>query len=185
MATATELRRGMIVIHKGDLYLVRDTQHVTPGNWRGMVQTHLRSLKTGKTIQERFRSTEDVEIAYIDSQKYQYLYEDASGYVFMDIESYDQLTVSKDIIGDRGKYLTDNLEVRINFYENAIIDVVFPSQIVATITFAPTGDKGDTVSNITKPATVDKGFDVQVPLFIKQGDKIRISTEDGSYLGKD
>jgi elongation factor P len=185
MATANDMRRGMAIKFKNDIYVVKEFHHNTPGNKRGMVQTQLKSIKTGKIISERFRSTEEIDVAYVNTTVMQYLYEDATGLVFMDNESYEQVTVSKDLFGERAKFLTDNIEVRISFHEGTAIDFIMPGSVSMKITFTPPGEKGDTVSNVTKTAEVDGGFEVQVPLFIKPGDRIKIDTSTGEYVGKD
>jgi elongation factor P len=182
---ANDLRRGMIIMHNGELHVVKETMHLTPGNLRAMVQAKLMNFKNGKIFQERFRSTEEVQDAFVSNRNMQYLYKDESGYVFMDSANFEQVSISADLVGDAGKFLTDNLEVRVSFHEEQAIAVVLPASVVSKVVFAPPGDKGDSVSSILKQAKVELGFEVGVPLFVKQGDKIRISTEDGSYVSKE
>ena len=184
MTIANDMHRGMAIKHKGDVYVVREYTHQKPGKGGAFLQVNMKSIKTGKVITERFRSNEEIEVAFIQTKVMQYLYEDPTGLVFMDNTDYEQITIPKDLVGERSKYLVDNMEARISFYEGEAIDIVLPSQITVEITYAPPGERGDTATNALKEAKTDLGFDIQVPLFIKVGDKVRISTETGEYLGK-
>lgn len=185
MAVANDMHRGMAIIHKGQLYIVKDFTHQKPGKGGAFLQVSLKSPNTGKIINERFRSTETIEPAFIETKQMEYLYQDGEGFVFMDQKTYEQETYSREVIGDQAKFLTDNMPVRIQLHEGNPIQVTLPSSVTTEVTFTPAGEKGDTVSNTTKPATTALGFDVQVPLFIKTGDKIKLSTETGEYMGKD
>ncbi len=185
MPNATEVKRGMVIIMDGDLWNVVESTHVTPGNWRGMVQVTMKNLRTGTKKQHRFRSTDTVETAFLDRKTMQYLYKDPAGYCFMDTSTYDQVILTDDEVGDAVKYLKENDEVQVTFHETSAIGLDLPSSVSLTITETSPGTKGDTVSNVFKPATLETGIVVKVPLFIEIGERIRVDTRTGEFQGRD
>ena len=184
MAKATEIKRGLVLKMDGDLWNVLESQHVTPGNWRGMVQVVMKNLRTGAKKQHRFGSTEIVETAFLDKKVMQYLYKDAAGYCFMDTGNYEQMILTDDEIGEAKGYLKENDEVQITFHEGVPIGLELPPSVVLTIKETTPGTKGDTVSNVTKPARLETGAQVAVPLFVNVGDRIRVDTREGRYIAR-
>jgi elongation factor P len=181
MIAATQLRPGMVVKFNNELYSVFSMVHRTPGNLRGFVQAKMRSLRSGSMMEHRFASEDKVERVALDEQEMEYLYDDGDYYYFMNTESFEQIHLTKDILGDGVEYLIPQLKVNVEFYEGKPISVELPPSIEMTVVETEPGLKGATVSNVTKPATMDTGLVVQVPPFINQGEKIRVSTSDGSY----
>jgi elongation factor P len=166
----------------GDLWTVVEFQHVNPGNWRAFVRTKLKNIKSGKVVEIRFRAGESIEPVRIDRKEYQYLYHDGSGYVCMDKETYDQIPVSEEAVGGGGKFLKDGESVSILFNGNEILAVELPITVELKIAETVPGVKGDTATGGTKPATVETGATVNVPLFISEGDIIKVDTRTGAYL---
>lgn len=185
MPNATEVKRGMVLVMDGDLWNVIESNHVTPGNWRGMVQVVMKNLRTGAKKQHRFRSTDTVETAFLDKKQMQYLYKDPAGFCFMDTTTYEQVILTDDEIGDAVKYLKENDEAQVTFHEGVAIGVELPPVVVLTVTETDPGSKGDTVSNVFKPATVETGEVVKVPLFIERGERIKVDTRTGEFQGRD
>lgn len=185
MPKATELKRGMVVVMDGDLWNVVETTHVTPGNWRGMVQVVMKGLKNGSKKLHRFSSTEVVETAFLDKKKMQYSYKDAAGYCFMDVETYEQTILTDDEVGDAKFYLKENEEVVVTFHDGVPIGLELPSSVVLIIKETTPGTKGDTVSNVFKPATTDTGLVVKIPLFLEEGERIRVDTRTGEFQGRE
>jgi elongation factor P len=181
MIAATQLRPGMVVKFNNELYSVFSMVHRTPGNLRGFVQAKMRSLRSGSMMEHRFSSEDKVERVALDEQEMEYLYDDGEYFYFMNTESFEQMHLTKDTLGDGVKYLIPQLKVNIEFYEGKPISVELPPSVEMTVVDTEPGLKGSTVSNVTKPATMDTGLVVQVPPFINQGEKIRVSTSDGSY----
>ncbi len=181
---ATEIRVGMILEHKDDLWEVLKTQHVKPGKGGAFAQVEMKSLNKNTKLNERFRSSETVEKASLDEMKYNYLYEDEKNYFFIDPKSFEQIEIKKDIVGEKGKLLIENLEVTISFYNDTAISVELPNQITCKIKNTDVALKGQTVSSSYKPATLENGFNIQVPPFIESGDKILIDTRTIEYLKK-
>ena len=179
---ATDLRVGNKIEYKNDIWVVMESLHRTPGKGQAMMQVRLRSLTTGRSTNERFRSTEQIPKAQIEIKKMQFLYEDNGLYNFMDLETYDQIAINADVIGDDTTYLTGELEVVVQFRDESPLGVELPAKVVLEVTQTEPGVKGDTVSNVTKAATTETGRVVQVPIFVNEGDKIRISTQTGEYV---
>lgn len=179
---STQLRPGMIVKHNNELHSVFSVMHRTPGNLRGFVQAKMRNLKTSSMIEHRFSSEDRVEKVQLDEQEMEYLYDDGESYHFMNTESYEQTSLSKDLLGDAVDYLIPNLKVHVEFYEGKPISVELPPAVIMTVVETEPGLKGATVSNVTKPATMETGLVVQVPPFVNQGEKIKVSTSEGAYL---
>ncbi len=181
MVSPTDLRRGVRVKLDFDLYTVIEFQHVTPGNWRGFVRTKMKSLTTGRILERTFRSNEEVELADVSMRPMQFLYHEGDMATFMDSETYEQVGITHDLLGDAIGYLKDNSEVQVTFYEGRAIGVELPPKVDLAVAETYAASRGDSVNNVTKEATLETGMKVQVPLFINVGDVIRISSKDGSY----
>jgi elongation factor P len=182
MASANDLRKGMAIIHNGDVTVVLETQHRTPGNLRAFVQATLRSIKTGKTSDVRFSSTEKMEVVPMMTRKLDFSYKDGEDFVFSDPENYETTTLTPDILGDAKNYLVENGSVTITFVEDKAVSVELPSSVILTVSDAPEGIRGDSSNNVQKPAILETGISVQVPLFIKTGEKIKVDTRTGKYM---
>src|SRR3954465_14887420 len=182
MISATQLRPGMVVKFNNDLYSVFSMTHRTPGNLRGFVQARMRSMKSGTMIEHRFSSEDKVEKALLEQHEMEYLYDDGEYYYFMNIETYEQMHLMKDLLGDATHYLIPQLRLTVEFYEGKPLGVELPATVEMTVVETEPGLKGATVSNVTKPAKLETGLVVQVPPFINQGERIRISTSEGTYL---
>jgi elongation factor P len=171
----------MVIKFNNDLFSVFSMTHRTPGNLRGFVQVKMRNLRSGSMMEHRFSSEDKVERAALDEQEMEYLYDDGEYYYFMNTETFDQMHLTKDLLGDATNYLIPQLHVNVEFYEGKPISVELPPTVVMTVMETEPGLKGATVSNVTKPAKVDTGLIVQVPPFIVEGEKIRVSTSEGTY----
>ena len=181
---ASEIRVGMLIEYKDDLWQVLKTQHVKPGKGGAFAQVEMKSVNKNTKLNERFRSSESVEKASLDETKFNYLYGDETDYYFMDPKSYEQINIKKEIIGEKGKMLTENLEVSISFYNEKPLTVELPNQVTSTIDTTDVALKGQTVSSSYKPATLDNGINIQVPPFIESGDKIIVDTRTMEYVKK-
>ena len=182
MATANDLRRGMAINYNGDITVVLDMQHRTPGNLRAFVQATLRSIRTGKSSDVRFSSTEKIEPVPMISKKMEFSYKDGEDYVFTDPETYETVTLTNELVGDAKSYLVENGVVTVTFVEEKAVTVEIPASVVLTVTDAPEGIRGDSANNVQKPITLETGIIVQAPLFIKTGEKIKIDTRTGKYM---
>ena len=179
---ANDIRKGSILIHKGNLWQAVEVEHRTPGNWRAFVQVKLRNVKTGVHVAERFQSTESVEKAWLDKRKAEYLYDDPNtGPVFMDQESYEQYSLSRELLGDAMNWVKTNELVEVTFYEETPIGVELPPNVVLEIVETDPATKGDTVSNVQKPAKLETGHTIKVPAHIRVGDTVKISTVTGEF----
>jgi elongation factor P len=181
---ATQMRAGMVVEHKGDLCRVMTVTHVTPGNWRGMVQTKLRNIRTGTQIEHRFRSEDKVERVVLEQHEMEFLYQDGDGYHFMNTENFEQVAFDGESLGDAVKYLIPNLKVEVEFHEHTPIGVTLPKTVDLRVVETEPGLKGATATNSLKPATVETGAVVQVPGFISIDEVIRVSTDTGEYQSR-
>ncbi|MDC0941261.1 elongation factor P [Candidatus Pelagibacter sp.] len=181
---ASEIRVGMLIEYKNDLWQVLKTQHVKPGKGGAFAQVEMKSVNKNTKLNERFRSSESVEKASLDETKFNYLYGDETDYYFMDPKSYEQINIKKETIGEKGKMLTENLEVSISFYNEKPLTVELPNQITCTIDTTDVALKGQTVSSSYKPATLENGINIQVPPFIESGDKIIVDTRTIEYIKK-
>jgi elongation factor P len=179
---ATQIRPGMVIKFNNDLFSVFSMVHRTPGNLRAFVQVKLRNLRNGSQLEHRFSSTEQVERAVLDEQEMSYLYDDGEAYYFMNTENYEQVHLTREFLGDAVEYLIADLKVHVEFYEGRPISVELPATVDLKVLETEPGLKGATVSNVTKPAKMETGLIVQVPAFINEGEKIRVSTVDGGYL---
>ena len=181
---ASEIRVGMLIEYKNDLWQVLKTQHVKPGKGGAFAQVEMKSVNKNTKLNERFRSSESVEKASLDETKFNYLYDDETDYHFMNPKSYEQINIKKEIVGDKGKMLTENLEVSISFYNEEPLMVQLPNQVTCVIETTDVALKGQTVSSSYKPATLDNGINIQVPPFIDSGDKIIVDTRTMEYIKK-
>ena len=181
---ASEIRVGMLVEYKKDLWQVLKIQHVKPGKGGAFAQVEMKSVNKNTKLNERFRSSESVEKASLDEIKYNYLYDDESDYYFMDPKSFEQINIKKETVGEKGKMLTENLGVSINFYNEKPLTVELPNQVTCTIDTTDVALKGQTASSSYKPATLDNGINIQVPPFIDSGDKIIVDTRTMEYIKK-
>ena len=181
---AGEIRVGMLLEYKNDLWEVLKTQHVKPGKGGAFAQVEMKSINKNTKLNERFRSSETVEKASLDENKYNYLYEDENNYFFIEPKSFEQIEIKKDIVGEKGKLLTENLEVSISFYNDSAISVWLPNQITCKIKITDATLKGQTVSSSYKPATLENGMNIQVPPFIESGDDIIVDTRNLEYIKK-
>jgi len=182
--SGNEIKPGMLIEHKNDLWEVLKTQHVKPGKGGAFNQVEMKSINTNTKLNERFRSSDTVEKAAIEEVKYNYLYEDEKSYYFMNPKDFEQLEINKKIVGEKGKFLKENLEVLISFYENNPIQIELPKQIICKIESTDVALKGQTVSSSYKPAVLDNGIKIQVPPFIESDDEIYIDTRSFEYIKK-
>ncbi|HTB84667.1 MAG TPA: elongation factor P [Candidatus Sulfotelmatobacter sp.] len=182
MATANDLRRGMAINYNGDICVVLEFQHRTPGNLRAFVQATLRSLKTGKASDVRFSSTERIEPVPMMNTKMEFSYMDGTDFVFTDPTNYETVTLAAELVGEAKDFLVENATVTVTFVEEKAISVEIPSSVVLTVTDAPEGVRGDSANNVQKAITLETGIVVQAPLFIKTGEKIKIDTRTRKYM---
>jgi len=182
MIQATQLKRGMVIKHDNDLYRVVGAQHKTPGNLRGMVQAKIRHLKSGSIMEHRFRSVDMVERAILDDTEMEYLYQDGDMYHFMNNETYEQIGLSEEVLGDAVNYLLPNIKLKVEMYEGRPVGIELPLTVDMTVVETEPAIKGASVSNVGKPAKLETGLIVQVPPFIAEGERIRIDTATGSYV---
>ena len=181
---AGEIRVGMLLEYKNDLWQVLKTQHVKPGKGGAFAQVEMKSVNKNTKLNERFRSSETIEKASVEENNFNYLYEDDSNYFFMDPKSFEQIDINKNIIGEKGKLLTENLEVSVSFYNDKPISVDLPNQVNCKIQSTDVALKGQTVSSSYKPAILDNGLSIQVPPFIEAGDEVVVDTRDLEYIKK-
>ena len=181
---ASEIRVGMLIEYKNDLWQVLKTQHVKPGKGGAFAQVEMKSVNKNTKLNERFRSSESVEKASLDETKFNYLYGDETDHYFMEPKTYEQINIKKETIGEKGKMLTENLEVSISFYNEKPLTVELPNQVTCTIDTTDVALKGQTVSSSYKPATLDNGVNIQVPPFIESGDKVIVDTRTMEYVKK-
>jgi len=182
MASANDLRKGMAINYNGDIAVVLETQHRTPGNLRAFVQATIRSIRTGKSSDVRFGSTEKIEVVPMMTRKMEFSYKDREDYVFSDPETYETVTILENIVGEASKYLVENATVTVTFVEDKPVEIELPSSVILKVTDAPEGVRGDSANNVQKAVTMETGITVQAPLFIKTGEKIKIDTRTGKYM---
>ena len=171
----------MLVNFNGELHSIFKTEHRTPGNLRGFVRARMRNLRTGAMFEHRFSSTDYVDRAYLEQKEMEYLYDDGSMYTFMSTDDFSQAELSKELLGDAVNYLVPQLKVSVDYYEGNAINVELPPTVDLTVVETEPAIKGATVSNVTKPATLETGLVVQVPPFISEGERIRVNTTEGTY----
>jgi elongation factor P len=181
---AGEIRVGMLLEYKNDLWQVLKTQHVKPGKGGAFAQVEMKSVGKNTKLNERFRSSESVEKASLEETNYNYLYDDENNYIFMDPKTFEQIEIKKDIVGEKGKLLTENLQVTVSFYNENPISIELPNQVTCKIETTDVALKGQTVSSSYKPATLDNGMHIQVPPFIDSGDEVIVDTRTLEYIKK-
>jgi elongation factor P len=181
MISATQMRPGMVIKMNNELYSIFSVAHRTPGNLRGFVQAKMRSLRSGSMMEYRFSSEDRVEKAVMEELEMEYLYDDGEYYYFMNTETFEQMHLTKDLLGDATSYLIAGLKLMVEFYEGKPISVELPATVDMTVVETEPGIKGASVSNVTKPAKMETGLVVQVPPFITTGEKIRVNTSEGTY----
>jgi elongation factor P len=184
MPSANDLRKGQAIKYNNDVCIVLDMQHRTPGNLRAFVQATLRSLRSGKTSTVRFASTESIEVVAMTARRLDFSYKDHNGYHFMDPETYETTTLNEEFVGDAAKYLTENLACTLIEVEGKAAELELPPKVKLKVVEAPPGVRGDTATNVTKPARVETGIEVGVPIFINAGDVIEVDTRTGKYLNR-
>ena len=172
----------MAISYNGDVCVVLDSQHRTPGNLRAFVQATLRSIRTGKSSDVRFSSTEKIDVVPMMTRKMEFSYKDGSDYVFSDPETYETVTLSPEIVGEGKSYLVENGAVTVTFVEDKAVSLELPSSVVLTVSDAPEGIRGDSANNVQKTVVMETGITIQAPLFIKTGEKIKVDTRTGKYM---
>lgn len=182
MATANDIRKGMAINYNGDVAVVLDTQHRTPGNLRAFVQASIRSIRTGKSSDVRFSSTEKIEVVPLNTRKMEFSYKDGEDYVFSDPETFETVNLSPEIVGDAVNYLIENAHVTVTFVSDKAVEIELPSSVVLTVTDAPEGIRGDSANNVQKAVVLETGITIQAPLFIKTGEKVKVDTRTGKYM---
>ena len=184
MATTNDLKNGMVLKIEGGLWQVVEFQHVKPGKGPAFVRTKLRNVESGKNVDKTFNAGTKVETANVDKRTMQYLYNDGSSYVFMDTSTYDQIEVAPEIVGDAKNFMLENQEAIVATNEGRVLFIELPASVELEITFTEPGLAGDSATGRTKPATLETGHEIQVPLFINQNEKVKVDTRDSSYLGR-
>ena len=184
MAAANDLRKGQAIRYNSDVYIVLEVTHRTPGNLRAFVQAIIRSIKTGKSSDVRFSSTEKVELVEVNRETLEFSYKDQDGYHFIDPNTYEDTVLNEALIGGGKDYLTENLPVTVLYAQGKPVEVELPSSVTLRVTQSADGVRGDSANNVQKPATLETGKIVQVPLFIKEGEMVKISTANGAYMGR-
>lgn len=184
MPAANDIRKGQVIKFNGEPHLVMETQHRTPGNLRAFVQIKMRNLRYGKALDQRFASTDTIEVLPTDRRTLEFSYADREAFAFIDPDTFDQVELSAELLGETKHYLTAGGKVEVLFVDDKALTIELPSTVALKVIESSEGIKGDTASNVQKPAKLETGLMVQVPLFIKEGEIIKVSTADGSYLGR-
>ncbi|HEX6233242.1 MAG TPA: elongation factor P [Jiangellaceae bacterium] len=184
MATTNDLKNGLVLNLDGQLWTVIDFQHVKPGKGGAFVRTKLKNVLSGKVVDKTFNAGVKVDTATVDRREMTYLYRDGNDFVFMDTQSYDQLYVPQSVVGDAEHFMLENQDAIVGLHEGTALFVELPASVVLTIDYTEPGLQGDRSSGGTKPARLDTGYEIQVPLFITTGEKVKVDTRDGSYLGR-
>jgi elongation factor P len=184
MPAANDIRKGQVIKFNGEAHLVMETQHRTPGNLRAFVQMKMRNLRYGKSLDQRFNSTDTVEVLATEKKTLEFSYADRENFAFIDPETFEQVELTASLVGDAKNYLTANGRVDVLFVDEKPLTVELPSAVNLKVIESAEGIKGDTASNVQKPATLETGLVIQVPLFVKEGEIVRVSTADGTYLGR-
>jgi elongation factor P len=184
MASTADIKNGVVLNMDGQLWTVIDFQHVKPGKGGAFVRTKVKNVMSGKVVDRTFNAGAKIETEVVDRADYQYLYADGENYVFMDVDNYDQITVSAAQVGDAVNFMLENQNVTIALHNGNPLYVELPASVVLEITYTEPGLQGDRSTGGTKPATVETGYQIQVPLFVEQGTKVKVDTRDGSYIGR-
>lgn len=183
MASPSEIKKGVVILQNGEPWVVTEFQHINPGKGAAFVRTRIKNAKTGRTLEMTYKVSESIDIVEMEYRNMQYLFHDATGYTFMDNQSYEQVTMEDADVGDQGKYLKEGLEVTLSMYEGRPIAMQLPRKMTFKIVETMPAVKGDTASgNVTKEAKVDAGFIVHVPIFLKEGEEIVVNTDNGDYV---
>ncbi|MEM8710427.1 MAG: elongation factor P [Planctomycetota bacterium] len=182
---ATELRKGLVLIRDGQLLLITDYSHHTPGNWRAIIQVKTRNLQTGQNGSFRPAAGDQFEVAYLDKKKCQYLYQEANGnYCFMDSENYEQFQLEKEMAEEKMRYVRESDEIEVTFHETTAVSIELPPQVVLEITEAELAVKGNSATNVKKDAVLETGAPIRVPLHISAGERVKVSTDTGEFMGR-
>jgi elongation factor P len=184
MATTNDLKNGMVLNLDGQLWSIVEFQHVKPGKGGAFVRTKLKNVVSGKVVDKTFNAGVKVDTASVDRREMSYLYRDADGFVFMDTQSYDQLNVPRSVVGDAEHFMLENQDAIVGLHDGTPLFVELPASVVLTIEYTEPGLQGDRSSGGTKPARLETGYEIAVPLFITTGEKVKVDTRDGSYLGR-
>jgi len=184
VADTTDIKNGQVIKIDGQLFTIIDFQHVKPGKGGAFVRTKMRNVMSGKVLDKTYNAGTKIELATVDRRDYQYLYQDGEDYVFMNLEDYDQITVSGVTVGDAAGYLLENQELTIAMYDGSPLYLELPASVVLEITYTEPGLQGDRSSAGTKNATLETGLEIQVPLFVEQNTKVKVDTRTGDYLGR-
>jgi elongation factor P len=184
MPSANDIRKGQVIKFNGNPHLVMETQHRTPGNLRAFVQVKMRNLQYGKSLDQRFNSSDTIEVMQTEKKTLEFSYKDRDAYAFMDPETYETVELSEQLVGDAKNYLVPNGKADVLYVDGKALTIELPSSVVLKVVESAEGIKGDTASNVQKPAKLETGLVVHVPLFIKEGESLKISTSDGSYMGR-
>lgn len=184
MITTSDFKTGLTIVLEGAIFQIVDFQHVKPGKGAAFVRTKLKNKQTGAVLEKTFRTTEKLEQAHIERMEMEYLYQDGDFFVFMNTQTYEQLNLSAELLEDKVKFLKDNMNITVEYHNDKAIGVSLPINVTLEVTETEPGVKGDTATNVTKPATLETGAVVQVPLFVNGGDRVVIDTRDGSYLSR-
>ncbi len=180
----TEAKKGMVIRYEGELYQIIKYEHLTPGNLRAIHHLNLKNLKNGRQKELRCKTSDQLEPVYLDSRDAQYLFKDSLGYTFMDNDNYEQFVLSADVVGDAMQYIVENGNVTVVFCEGEALTVQLPAAVVLEVTETEPAARGDTVSNVQKPAKLSTGLEIKVPSHIKTGEMIKVSTDTGEFLGR-
>ena len=184
MAVTSDLSRGSFIRYNGDLVQITEFQHRTPGNLRAFYQVKMKSVKSGRTLENRFRPDETVDIVRVEIREFQYLYKDAGQLVVMDQTTYDQINIDESLLGDQAKFLKEEMVLKISFDEDTPLSAELPQYAEMEITYTEPGLAGDTATRTLKPATTETGAEIRVPLFVGIGDKVRVNTQTGEYMDR-
>ena len=184
MATTNDLKNGLVMVIDGQLWQVVEFQHVKPGKGPAFVRTKIKNVLSGKTVDRTFNAGLKVDTATVDRRDMQYLYKDGNDYVFMDVKSYDQIYVPGDTVGDAARFLLENQDVIVAFHDETVLFVELPAAVVLTVSHTEPGLQGDRSNAGTKPATLETGAEIQVPLFLNTGDRVKVDTRSGSYISR-
>jgi elongation factor P len=184
LASTADIRNGVVLSIDGQLWSVIEFQHVKPGKGGAFVRTKLKNVTTGKTVDRTYNAGAKIEITNVDRRDYQYLYQDGADFVFMDTSDYDQITIPGPVVGDAANFMLENQNVTVALHEGSPLYVELPASVVLEITYTEPGLQGDRSTGGTKPATVETGYQIQVPLFLETGTKVKVDTRTGDYLGR-
>jgi elongation factor P len=182
VATTSDLSNGIVIRYNNELYRVVEWQHVSPGNWRAFVRVRIKNLKNGRVIEERLRAGEEIDIVRMEVHSAQYLYRDSDTFHFMEDESFEQVEVPADMVGDAVQFLRENDHANLVYSDGTLLTIELPTFVTLAVTSTITAIRGDTATNVEKPATLETGAVIQVPAFVKEGDVLKVDTRTGKYL---